>query len=48
MIPDDLEVAPYEQEEQASGFDTALSIFFAIAVGMMFALVLVVALTFIW
>ncbi len=48
MIPDDLEMTPYEQEEPTSGFDTVLSIFFALAVGMLFALVLVVALTFIW
>jgi hypothetical protein len=42
MIPEELDlVAP----EETTGFDTALSIFFALAVGIMFALVLVAAMT---
>jgi hypothetical protein len=45
MIPEDLDLTAHEE---TSGFDTALSIFFALAVGVLFALVLVVALTFLW
>jgi hypothetical protein len=46
MIPEDLDLAPIREDH--NGFDTALSIFFALAVGTLFALVLVVALTFLW
>jgi hypothetical protein len=46
MIPEDLDLLSHHDE--ATGFDTALSIFFALAVGILFALVLVVALTFLW
>jgi hypothetical protein len=46
VIPDDIDWTPHH--EDATGLDTALSIFFALGVGVMFALVLVVALTFLW
>jgi hypothetical protein len=42
MVPEELDlVAP----EETTGFDTALSIFFALAVGLMSAIVLVAAMT---
>lgn len=44
MVPEEFDlVAPEE-----TGFDTALSIFFALAVGLMFAIVLVAAMTVLW